>query len=152
MLLFILALSTLFLFFSKISKHLMLLFILIQLRDCLNEAIFQNISCCYLSTAKSKESILIDISKHLMLLFIDLRLVFPFCIPLFQNISCCYLSIMDKQLSSQVVISKHLMLLFIQRILALFNFSPSLFPLYFQYFSIFYQPSTFSNSFHLIFP
>ena len=32
-----------------ISKHLMLLFILIQLRDCLNEAIFQNISCYCLS-------------------------------------------------------------------------------------------------------
>ena len=158
-----------------ISKHLMLLFIadgngggcrwqchfktshVIVYRDplqpCLQAWLFQNISCYCLSA-------------HALLI------LFPS--PTFQNISCYCLSVdgksanpckyiskhlmllfikeSNRDVPSICNISKHLMLLFISRISALFSLSPPLFPLYFLYFSIFYQPTPLSWTALLIIP
>ena len=158
-----------------ISKHLMLLFIKVVKQDDSHILIFQNISCyclsfcysvhnirtitfqnisCYcLSLDREKESIkrehfktshvivyqskemsrhgCITISKHLMLLFICASLLYVLRTLVFQNISCYCLSLAFPR----------------------FLVSPlPFFPLYFLYFSIFYQPTPLSWTALLIIP
>ena len=116
MLLFIALCDNFFIFFSLISKHLMLLFI----KDCayLNtaNAIFQNISCYCLSAFRSAGLSISIISKHLMLLFICSETITSFWFNVFQNISCYCLSSNHTSGIRFCCISKHLMLLFIDLI------------------------------------
>ena len=127
-----------------ISKHLMLLFIKYNEYSVMGANKFQNISCYCLSGQFRKISRYDFISKHLMLLFIDILflllatsfyfktshvIVYPpgqtdgMRWKIFQNISCYCLSLAFPR----------------------FLVSPlPFFPLYFLYFSIFYQPTPLS--------
>ena len=130
---------------SGISKHLMLLFIFSPSALSTGNTLFQNISCYCLSTKydwlflpsedfKTSHVIVYQesrffflcslvISKHLMLLFIMITPSLTLISLLFQNISCYCLSLAFPR----------------------FLVSPlPFFPLYFLYFSIFYQPTPLS--------
>ena len=117
------------------------------------EFAFQNISCYCLSTSESRfpaqHHRFQNISCYCLSLGIDCEIVE---VSEFQNISCYCLSKTEKGRYKRIAISKHLMLLFISRISALFSLSPPLFPLYFLYFSIFYQPTPLSWNALLIIP
>ena len=99
---------------ARISKHLMLLFILGKWLEKQPVTIFQNISCYCLSTRLVILCKLPVISKHLMLLFIKSRwyyscsnsIISKHLMLLFINITCGFSN-------CSTVISKHLMLLFI---------------------------------------
>ena len=92
---------------------------------------FQNISCYCLSLCRDNEGEKRKISKHLMLLFILTGIHKGIVLCEFQNISCYCLSLAFSR----------------------FLVSPlPFFPLYFLYFSIFYQPTSLSWTALLIIP
>ena len=130
----------------------MLLFIKEQSAEQIYSELFQNISCYCLSSSLAFDTSNLWISKHLMLLFIPLRTLSIAVTIAFQNISCYCLSLCMGGVWICNFISKHLMLLFIPRISAFLVSPLPFFPLYFLYFSIFYQPTPLSWTALLIIP
>ena len=160
----------------SISKHLMLLFISTKtLFECCAFT-FQNISCyCLSRPLQGSHGRFCDISKHLMLLFIAIDPIVSLKSPAFQNISCYCLSLKILSIQQQIPqfqnISCYCLSFFKSSIshgfpsfqniscyclsLAFPRFLVSplpFFPLYFLYFSIFYQPTPLSWTALLIIP
>ena len=78
---------------SKVSIHLMLLFIGFLHGEADEADVFQYISCCYLSgVAQRNKRLKVFVSIHLMLLFIEISGDLINFLTWFQYISCCYLS------------------------------------------------------------
>ena len=137
---------------NYISKHLMLLFITFGLPVLTFLASFQNISCYCLSPVELCPEIVAQISKHLMLLFI---LIIRFLCRIDSNFKTShvivYLTATTKELVAERFqnISCYCLSLSFPRFLV----SPlPFFPLYFLYFSIFYQPTSLSWTALLIIP
>ena len=142
---------------------------------CHDNPVFQNISCYCLSYQRSGNFHAIAISKHLMLLFIHIDgTEHTYIIIISKHLMLLFIELRVFTVDGISKISKHLMLLFIddsihgitnrrefQNIscyclsLAFPRFLVSplpFFPLYFLYFSIFYQPTSLSWTALLIIP
>ena len=160
---------------SGISKHLMLLFIFSPSALSTGNTLFQNISCYCLSVCIPWSCGAMWISKHLMLLFINLvwynehprdafQNISCYCLSIllrsehsylksFQNISCYCLSTVPFCLSSSSSSFQNISCYCLSLAFPRFLVSPlPFFPLYFLYFSIFYQPTPLSWTALLIIP
>ena len=114
-----------------ISKHLMLLFICISASVGITYNVFQNISCYCLSNAMSDADYEQLYFKTSHVIVYHIHIIRNILLSVFQNISCYCLS-----------------LAFPRFLVSPLPFSP----LYFLYFSIFYQPTPLSWTALLIIP
>ena len=138
---------------ADISKHLMLLFIRISVNSFLErKSISKHLMLLFIN-AHAKNECCAGISKHLMLLFIVMRIFAFFCPFSFQNILCYCLSIRSNTGRQGRDKFQNILCYCLSLAFPRFLVSPlPFFPLYFLYFSIFYQPTPLSWTALLIIP